>query len=92
MRPPSADPQSETLAEGPALHGNTEHEIHGCDPATADDRRKAVAKLQAVLALAGGFVLHTLADGGFLVARWGLTRSFETIEEVRSFARQVGAE
>lgn len=57
----------------------------------ADQHRKAVDKLRAALALAGGFELHELADGSFLVRRWGLTRDLADLAAVEDFARQVGA-
>lgn len=51
---------------------------------------KRLAALKAALALKGHEV-HTLADGAFLVARWGLTRRCADLAELQDFAQQIGA-
>ena len=52
---------------------------------------KLKATLQAKLALAGGYALHELADGSFLVTKWGLARPLPDLYAVSRFATQVGA-
>lgn len=51
---------------------------------------KRLATLKAALALKGHEV-HTLTDGAFLVARWGLTRRCADLAELQDFAQQIGA-
>jgi hypothetical protein len=56
----------------------------------AQAKRKTVATMQAHLALAG-FELVQLADGTFIISRWGLaSKPLGDIEAVQSFARMVG--
>jgi hypothetical protein len=51
---------------------------------------KLKANLQAKLALAGGYVLLELADGSYMVSRWGfLSRPLPDLHAVASFARQI---
>lgn len=60
--------------------------------ATDDHLMEALkARLRAKLALAGGFALHELADGSFLVARWNWTCTLSDLHAVAEFARRVGA-
>ena len=49
-----------------------------------------VATLQARAALAG-FELVRLADGTFLVSRWGMAKHLPDAHAVQHFLRQVGA-
>lgn len=58
------------------------------EPATLAE--KARATLAAQLALAGGHVLLELADGSFMVTRWGQTRHCPDLHAVAQFARQLG--
>lgn len=51
---------------------------------------KRLATLKAALALKGHEV-HTLPDGAFLVARWGMTRRCAHLAELQAFAQQIGA-
>jgi hypothetical protein len=55
-----------------------------------DAQTKRLATITARLALAGHQVFE-LADGGYLVARWGMTRACPSLEALQSFARMVGA-
>lgn len=57
---------------------------------TNDARCKVFEDLRAKLALAGGFELHQLADGSYLVARWGLTRELADLDAVRQFLARMG--
>ena len=50
---------------------------------------KAVATLIARLALAG-HVVHKLADGGFLVSKYGYTHHAKDFEALQSFAKKLG--
>lgn len=60
------------------------------DFASAGGERKLKASLQANLALAGGFSLIEMADGSYLITRWGLTKTLPDLRAVAAFARQVG--
>ncbi len=55
-----------------------------------DARDKLLANCRAKLALAGGFVLHELADGSYLVTRWNLSKPLPSLEAVQRFVEQVG--
>lgn len=50
---------------------------------------KRVATLIAEAALRG-FVVHRLADGGFLACRWNLSRDLPDADALETFLRQVG--
>lgn len=58
-----------------------------CTDLTSDG--KSFATTRAVAALAG-CQLHELASGGFLVARWNLSREFGDLQQVRRFLRSMG--
>lgn len=61
----------------------------GADQAPSDDC-KTFAQLRAELALAGGFALHNLADGGgYAVCRWNCSRTLPDLDAVASFLRHV---
>lgn len=77
--PASTAPLSSTL--------DSQH-LHCAEP---DVQRKTLATLRASLALAGGYSLHELTDGSFLVARWNLTRTLPDLAAVRAFCKLVGA-
>ena len=51
---------------------------------------KSVATLQARAALAG-FELVALADGGFLVTKWGLLKTLADLDAAAAFLDQAGA-
>jgi hypothetical protein len=55
-----------------------------------DAQAKVYATIAARLAIAGHQVFE-LADGGYLVARWGMTRACPSLQALQSFARMVGA-
>lgn len=63
--------------------------IQAIEPAQQHDKLKAT--LQERLALAGGYVLHELSDGSYLISRWGMTRPLPDLYAVSRFATQVGA-
>lgn len=52
---------------------------------------KVVNTLIARFALMGHTV-HRLADGGFLVERWGLTRHCADVTALRAFLVQIGGQ
>ena len=58
--------------------------------AEADARRKLLHTTRAALALAGGYALHELADGTFLVTRWDRARPWPDLRAVAEFVRLVG--
>ena len=51
---------------------------------------KRLAGLRARLALAGGHVLHELADGSYLVTWRGLSRPLKDLDAVDAFAARLG--
>lgn len=52
---------------------------------------KRISTVRAELALKG-YCLEQLADGSWLIARWGLASSpMQDISEVETFARDLGA-
>jgi len=51
---------------------------------------KVLSTLMAALAL-HGHAVHELAEGGFLVTRWGMTRHCPGLDALQAFARQIGA-
>lgn len=55
----------------------------------ADAERQRVATLRALLGLRG-YELRDAASGGWLVARWGLTRPLADIAAVEEFVAMVG--
>lgn len=52
--------------------------------------QKLLATAKAALGLRGHAV-HELANGGYLVSRWNMTRHCWDLRELMTFARQVGA-
>ena len=58
---------------------------------TAQKTGKTEATLIAKLALRG-FAVHRLEVGGYLVAKWNLTRHCADLSELESFAQKVGAQ
>lgn len=58
--------------------------------APKDADAKTRANLVAALALRG-YAAHQLAEGGFVVCRWGLHRVCADLPALAAFARQVGA-
>ena len=54
-----------------------------------DSFHKALSTLTAEFALAGHAV-HSLADGSFLVCKWGQSRFCKDITELREFAVRLG--
>lgn len=64
--------------------------VAACNGHHTDTQAKLFATITAKLALAGHQVFE-LSDGGYLVARWGMTRACPSLEALHSFARMVGA-
>jgi hypothetical protein len=52
--------------------------------------RKRLANLKAQLALKG-FAVHEVISGGYFVSRWNLTKFCAALQDLESFAAQVGA-
>lgn len=82
-------------ATGPATQDDTSADAH----ITADDGkvherdpRKLQADYAAHLALKGGFTLHELAAGGFLVCRWDRHHHCADLAGVRAFLARLGVE
>jgi hypothetical protein len=61
------------------------------DCTEAGDDCKSLATTRAVAAMAG-CQLHELASGGFLVARWNLSREFGDLQQVRRFLKSMGVQ
>lgn len=51
---------------------------------------KRLSNLKALMALRG-FQVHDTVTGGWLVARWNLSRYCATLDDLQAFAEQVGA-
>ncbi|MGC4395807.1 hypothetical protein [Hydrogenophaga sp. T2] len=51
---------------------------------------KRLSTLKAQMALRG-FQVHDTIAGGWLVARWNLSRYCATLDDLAAFAKQVGA-
>lgn len=75
------------LAGGPIAEESSENRVIVA-PEQADC--KTLATLKAQFALRGHSV-YELADGGFLVTRWGLSRACPDLHALGQFARQIGA-
>lgn len=57
----------------------------------AEAQRKRLATVQDQLARRG-HELHAVSPAGvFIVRRWGLSRTLQSLDDVETFARQVGA-
>lgn len=76
-----------------AARGIGDHESKpGHSASLADDAQ--AAKLQstyaALLALHGGFSLHELAGGSFLICRWGMHHHAADLAGVKAFLARLG--
>lgn len=77
-------------SECPAVTGhNADQSTNSAIVASADESDKRRANLKASFAL-GGFAVHDLADGGFAVCRWNLSRYCPDLAALSAFARQTG--
>lgn len=81
------------VAEG--FEGNgTADSLDSAARAAIAEADKTIATLRAQLAMRA-FELHVISDGAggsmYLVQRWCQSRTLATIDDVRAFARQVGA-
>ena len=72
-------------AQSPAATGLSANE--NTNPEILDPKRETT--LIAQFAMKGAAV-HRLADGGFIVAQWGLTRHCADFAALAGFARQMG--
>jgi len=78
-------------SECPAATGHSASKTTNRTILSADqDAGKTEATLIARFALKG-FTVHRLAVGGYLVARWNLTRHCADLQELQDFAQKVGA-
>jgi len=59
------------------------------DFASDDVHGKALATMKARAALCG-CSLHEMADGGFLVGRWGYSKALPCLRAVGDLLRQIG--
>lgn len=66
---------------------NTAAQLTEAQQRTQEKRRET---LTAQLALKG-YELRLLDCGAWVIGRWNLTRELPTLDEVETFARQVGA-
>lgn len=77
-------------AQSPAATGQSAHQTADAQIIGQPD---AIAKRETTLiahfALAGHAV-HRLADGGFLVTRWGQSRHCPDLHALAGFAKQTG--
>jgi hypothetical protein len=83
--PTSTKAPAVAAAEAPRDH---ESESPDCR-APSRYAAKRFATLQAAAALTGA-TLYRLEDGRYLLARWGLSRELDTIEDVAAFLRSMG--
>ena len=72
-------------AQSPAATGLSAYE--NTNPEILDPKRETT--LMARFAMKGAAV-HRLADGGFIVAQWGLSRHCVDFASLMAFARQMG--
>ena len=77
-------------ASGRAAVAVTDSQQQGAKDQATLVQRKRFATLQAVLALTG-FELNPTPAGVYIVMRWNMARNLATLDDVRSFAQQVGA-
>lgn len=78
-------------SECPAATGHNANKTTNTAILSADQvAGKTEATLIARFALRG-FAVHRLAVGGYLVARWNLTRHCADLTELQDFAQKVGA-
>lgn len=92
VRPPdSVAPESETPTWQSALLGDKALETEQLQSTEDSGRLKVLAGLRAAFALAGGYVIHELADGSFLVCWRNLTKPCPDLAAVRAFGHLVGA-
>ena len=77
-------------SEGPGATGpDAKLSNNKSDFATDHRHRKAIATLIAKLAI-WGHAVHKLADGGFLVCKYGYTHHATDLEGLRAFAVRLG--
>lgn len=85
-RPP--DPQMDApQAEGNGVERGIQNNGQIDYPAPAADKQFATL---SALAARKGIALHALADGSYLLCRWGLSRSLPDLCFVASLLRQMG--
>lgn len=81
----TAQKRETPLAGGAGANQITQAEI----VASAGDENKLVATLIARMALMGHAV-YKLADGGYLISRWGMTRYCADPAQLAAFLVQIG--
>ncbi len=75
------------LAGGLSADNQTDTPIVADDESVDKIKWTLVAKFALV-----GFAVHELAEGGFLVCKWNLSRHCPDLPALMAFARQVGAQ
>ena len=74
---------------GTGLNANQNHSLNAANSATDPVSSKEVSAQITELALAGHHV-HQGADGGFLVCKYGLSKSCADFTELQAFAVRLG--
>lgn len=87
--PQESAPDTESDRGEKQSAADTHFEGHAPAP-QVDATRKRFEDYRARLALAGGYALHELADGSFLICRWNLTRPCADLAAVRAFLERLG--
>jgi len=72
-----------------AVQAPKEAEQNASIVASTPDCDKIVSSFKARFALLGHAV-HDLADGGFIVSRWNLTRHCPDVRALGAFLKQIG--
>ena len=78
------------MLDTPATADITQQKLDHTSDSLTSNCNKQVATLTAQFALRG-FAVHSLAEGGWLVERWGLVRHCRDITALQEFSVQVGA-
>ena len=86
----SARPMNEALLTGGAAQGS-EGQAQNDTPSIhqPDGDHKELARLTAHAAR-GGFVVHELASGGYLLGKWGHCRELPSLHALSIALRQMG--
>lgn len=80
---------NEALAGGAAQGSKGQTQDDASIVGHADSVRKELAYWTAIAAR-GGFVVHELASGGFLLGRWGHCRELPSLHALSIALRQMG--
>ena len=72
-----------------ASHATTVAGIGAPTPALPVENSKRFANIAAALALKG-YELHRLPDGCLLIARWGMHKTVDDLDEAALFLKKIG--